>query len=271
MTRTRLMAMGGVLLLLLIAAAIAFWWYIQQLSAPKALEISYVTVQTPMPTGASCVGRDAEGEAESPGIAKEILNLATDDIYIAARPNPMPDDVWAGYRFQLPLLKNSTRNLLFQGSCFFRSPDVAADCRGDACFTLETLVDYSWLKLTTVMGNTCYPDTAGCKGDQVAPGYVSINTIAKCHRMVFDGPAIYELVDGQGNRYVMHATATGVPDVTGPTLPPGWTLTERLLDTPLVLLPFGGGDACYYNVVRDNLVQAYHQFAYAGDRYPRAE
>jgi hypothetical protein len=35
-----------------------------------------------------------------------------------------------------------------------------------------------------------------------------------------------------------------------------------------VLLPFGGGDDCYYNVIRDNLVQSYHQIAYAADVYP---
>jgi hypothetical protein len=37
---------------------------------------------------------------------------------------------------------------------------------------------------------------------------------------------------------------------------------------PLELLPFGGGDACYYNIVRDNRVQSYHQYRYAKEWYP---
>jgi hypothetical protein len=138
---------------------------------------------------------------------------------------------------------------------------------GAACFTIDELLGYTWLKLTTVVGNSCFPDTAGCSGDQVKAGYVSINTIAKCHRLVYPGPTIYELADGKGNRYVMHATATGKPDLTA-TLPAGWTLTARDISEPLTLLPFGGGDSCYYNVIRDNLVQSYHQVAFSGVQYP---
>jgi hypothetical protein len=103
----------------------------------------------------------------------------------------------------------------------------------------------------------------------VNPGYVSINTIDKCQRMQYDGPSIYELSDGQGNLYVMHAADDGTPDLS-PTLPEGWTLTERTLEEPLVLLPFGGGNSCYFNIIRDNLVQSYHQYAYAGEQYPNS-
>jgi hypothetical protein len=128
--------------------------------------------------------------------------------------------------------------------------------------------DYTWLKLTTVIGQDCFPDASGCSGDRVEPGYVSITTIAKCHQIRYDGPLIYELSDGQGNRYVMHATATGTPDIEGVELPAGWTVSARTIDEPLELLPFGGETDCYYNIVRDNLVQSYHQFAYAADLYP---
>jgi hypothetical protein len=264
MTRTRLLVIGGILAAVIAVGAMLAISYIQQLTAPKPLTISYETVQTAMPEGAVCAG----GSDESGGVAKEILNLQTDDIYVAGGVNPMPDDVWADYRFGLPLLKNSTRNLLFDGSCFFRSPDAPADCEGDACFTIEEIVSYTWLKLTTVAGNDCYPDASGCSGDTVNPGYVSVNTIAKCHRITYEGPTIYELSDGRGNVYVMHATATGIPDVTGPILPEGWTLRAVAIDAPLEVLPFGGGDTCYFNVIRDNLVQAYHQIAYAGSVFP---
>lgn len=267
MTKKHWLLLGGGLLIVVLGGALLLLSYVQALLAPKPLEIRYATVQTAMPADATCAG----GSEEGGGIAKEILNLETDDIYVAGGPNPISDESWEATRFRLPILKNSTRNLLFTGSCFFRSPDASTNCQGDACFTIEEIADYTWLKLTTVAGNDCYPDPSGCSGETVAPGYVSINTIAKCHRMVFAGPLVYELSDGRGNVYVMHATATGVPDVEGPTLPEGWSLRAVEIDEALTLLPFGGGDDCYYNVLRDNLVQSYHQITYADDTYPPAQ
>lgn len=267
MNRKNLLIIVGILVVIVASGGLMFLSYFNGLIAPKPLEISFATVQTAMPEGASCAG----GNDESTGVAKEILNLETDDIYVAGSTNPMPDDVWAEFSFRLPLFQNSTRNLLFDGSCFFRSPDAAATCQGDDCFTVEEIVGYTWLKLTTVVGDDCYPDDSGCSADVVNPGYVSISTIAKCHMITYEGPTIYELSDGRGNLFVMHATATGTPDLTGPTLPDGWTLTARDISEPLVLLPFGGGDDCYYNIVRDNLVQSYHQYGFAGEVYPPAE
>lgn len=265
MNRRNLLIAGGALLAAVAVGGLLFWNYFQSLIALKPLTISYATIETQMPDGAACAG----GNNESTRVAKEILNLESDYIYVAGGANPMPDDTWVNYRFGLPLLKNSTRNLLFNGSCFFRSPDAAPDCVGDACFSIEEIVGYTWLNLTQIAGQSCFPDASGCQADVVNPGYVSINTIAKCHRIVYDGPVIYELADDKGNRFVMHATATGTPDLSA-TLPAGWTLTERSIEEPLVLLPFGGGDDCYYNVVRDNLVQSYHQYQYADDTYPAA-
>lgn len=263
MKKRTLWIIGGAALAVMLLAGALVLSYIRGLMAFKPLEISYATAQTTMPTGALCAG----GSDESTGVAKEILNLETDFIYVAGGDNPMPDDVWASATFRLPILKNSTRNLLFDGSCFFRSPDAPPNCEGAACFRIEEIDGYTWLNLTHIAGQSCYPDSSGCSADVVNAGYVSISTIAKCHHIVYEGPVIYELADGNGNYYVMHATATGTPDLN-PALPAGWTLTERTLTEPLALLPFGGGDDCYYNVVRDNLLQSYHQFQYAGERYP---
>lgn len=263
LSKRNLLITGGVILVVIGVAAVIIFSQIQALTAPTPLTISYQTTQTARPAGSSCIGGD-----DSPGVAKEIINLETDDIYVAGGANAMPDDVWEGYTFRLPVFKNSTRNLLFQGSCFFRSPDALADCTGDACFTIDELFDYTWLKLTTIAGQGCFPDANGCRGDVVDAGYISISTIAKCHEITYDsGETAYVLSDGMGNRYVMHATATGTPDLN-PALPDGWTVEAMTLDAPLVLLPFGGGDSCYYNIVRDNLVQAYHQFEYAQASYP---
>lgn len=257
-----LFIIGGVLLIVVIMGGVVAYQYFQSLIAPIPMTISYRTAETPRPDGSSCFGSD-----ESPRVAKEILNLESEDIFVAGGENPMPDEIWQNTTIRLPYFKNSTRFLLFNGSCFFRSPDAPADCSGTACFTTDTIFGYTWLKLTTVVGNNCFPDTSGCTSDTVKPGYVSVNTIAKCHQITFEG-TIYELSDGQGNLYVMHATATRTPDTANVVLPAGWMLTSRTLDEPLVILPGGGGDGCYYNILRDNLVQSYHQYVYADETYP---
>jgi hypothetical protein len=262
MNRRTILVILGILIAVIAVGAVVALSYLQSLTALRPLEISYATITTNMPEGAACAGGGQEG-----GVAKEIFNLETDYIYVAGGTNPMPDDVWASYSFRLPLLQNSTRNLMFNGSCFFRSPGASTSCEGDACFIFDEIADYTWLALTQIVGQSCFPDLSGCSGDVVNPGFVSINTIAKCQRIQYDGPTIYELSDGQGNLYVMHATDDGVPDLNA-VLPDGWTLTERAIEEPLVLLPFGGGDSCYYNIVRDNLVQSYHQYAYADAAYP---
>lgn len=256
------MIVGGVVILLAVGGLL-IWNQLQQILAPPTLTVSYATVRSELPPNVSCAG----GSTESGGIAKEILNLETDDIFVAGGSNPMSDEVWENYNFRLPILQNSTRNLMFQGSCFYRSPDVPSDCEGDACFSISEIADHTWLKLTTLVGVSCFPSEAGCSGETVEAGYVSINTIAKCHQITYEAGTIYELSDGTGNVYVMHATATGTPDLNA-ALPDGWTLNAREISEPLVLLPFGGGNDCYYNVLRDNLVQSYHQIAYAGERYP---
>ncbi|MDX2163433.1 MAG: hypothetical protein SF162_19100 [bacterium] len=262
MNRRTVLIIAGVVVVVIAAAAVVILSRVQSLTTLKPLTISFATIQTAMPEGASCAGGGQEG-----GVAKEILNLETDYIYVAGGSNPMPDEVWAAYSFRLPILKNSTRNLLFQGSCFFRSPDVPPDCTVEACFSVDEIVGYTWLNLTQIAGQSCFPDADGCSGDVVNSGYVSISTIAKCHRITYDGPVIYELSDGNGNLFVMHATDDGTPDLN-PALPDGWSLTERTITEPLILLPFGGGSACYYNIVRDNLVQSYHQYAFSGEQYP---
>lgn len=263
MNKRNLLIAGAVLLAVVGVGAFLFYQYFQSLITFKPLTIGYATVQTLMPEGATCAG----GSRENTGVAKEIIDLDKDLIYVAGGTNPMPDDMWANYRFGLPILKNSTRNLLFDGSCFFRSPSAPATCEGAACFLIADIVGYTWLELNSITGQSCFPDATGCSADVVKAGSVSVTTIAKCHRIIYNGPSVYELSDGKGNLYVMHATATGKPDLN-PQLPAGWTVTERRITEPLELLPFGGDNACYYNIVRDNLVQSYHQYRYAGAQYP---
>jgi len=265
MTRKNILIGLGILVAAVAIGALAFFNYVNQLMAFPTLKRSYATIQSTMPDDPTCAG----GSEEGPKIAKEIINLETDVIYVGGGANAMPDDVWANYSFRLPIFKNSTRNLLFGESCFYRSPGAPANCEGDEeCFIEEELVGYSWVRLTILEGQSCFPDPSGCSGDQVAAGYVSISTIAKCQRLVFAGPVIYEITDDKGNKYVMHATGDGIPKTTEPQLPAGWSLAERTIDEPLVLLPFGGGDECHFNIARDNLVQSYHQYVYVDPEYP---
>jgi len=90
--------------------------------------------------------------------------------------------------------------------------------------------------------------------------------MSKCHQLTWEDE-IYELVDPAGNRYVIQATETGTPDLNV-TLPEGWTLTLVTLEEPLEILPHGGGNNCYHNVLRDHLGQTYHQYVFVDDQYP---
>jgi len=75
------------------------------------------------------------------------------------------------------------------------------------------------------------------------------------------------MTDPTGNRYVMHATESGTPSLDA-TLPDGWSLQLTELSDPLEVAPFGGGNHCFHNVMRDNLGQGYHQYVFAGETFP---
>jgi hypothetical protein len=107
MSRRNLLILGGVAVVVIAGIGIVLALQFQAFIAPKPLTISFATVQSTMPSGEP----NCAGGSETGGVAKEILNLSSDDIYVAGGKNPMPDEVWKDYRFTLPYLKNSTRNL----------------------------------------------------------------------------------------------------------------------------------------------------------------
>jgi hypothetical protein len=222
----------------------------------------FSTAPSPRPAGSTCIGQ--AGAA----IAKEMINIRTFEIVVGGGSNVMSDAAWVDFRPRLPWTKNSTRYLLFNDSCFFRSPGVPADCVGDACVKFVEEFDHTWLLLTTLDNATCLPDASGCPGDKINPGFMSVSSINKCQQLTFNGPTIYELSDPAGNRYVMHATATGTPDISSVQLPVGWQAEAKTIDAPLVIEPVGGGNGCYYNILRDNLLQSYHQYVFAGAQWP---
>ena len=80
------------------------------------------------------------------------------------------------------------------------------------------------MELATIAWTECHPSSLGCLGPLVLPGHISLNIIRKCHDISFSGEA-HVLGSDNGARFVMHATATGRPDITGPALPQGWSLS----------------------------------------------
>ena len=118
------------------------------------------------------------------------------------------------------------------------------------------------------LANPLAIDFIPTKTDMLKPaeGHLVVKIIKKCQVVVFEDE-IYQLSDDMGNLYVMHATETGTPDLNV-ILPEGFVLKKLTLSEPLIVLPFGEKEDCYFNIVGDHLGQGYHQYKYAGDYYP---
>lgn len=248
-------AMTGVLALVAVAGVV----YIQQTLAFGDPPTFDTTAVGGAPDGAEC--RQVTGAVD--GVAVELLDLGADEVYLADGDDPISREEFAQTSVRFPQTKNSERFVLFDSTCFHRTYSAPADCAGAGCFEIREFFDHTWVTLNQISGQACVPDPDGCDGDVVAPGYVSITVIDKCQDLTFSGPTINVLADGRGNEYVMHATATGAPDLTRPALPPGWSLQERPVDEPLELSPRGTDGRCYYPILRDDTLQSYHQFRYA--------
>ena len=231
-------------------------------SIPTAKEagVSYATIPTPWPDDVDCLNGD------NPGVAKEVLMGSTRTVVVAGGDHAISDDAWRTYSPSFGNQKNSDRHLLFGPSCFARSPRAGADCVGDDCRTIVELDGYTWVALSQIDAVDCIPAGGGCDPGKVQPGQLAFVVTEKCHELHFSGDAIF-LNGPDGERAIMHATSDGNP-TTDVDLPDGWTLTREALDGDLVVRPFGGGDDCFYNIIRDEKAQSYHQIAYAGARYP---
>ncbi len=223
-------------------------------------KISYETVESSWPAQTVCLNKTGVT------VAKEVLNGSLKTVVIAGGPSPISDDAWPKYTPGLGNTKNSDRHLLFTKSCFSRSPSKSADCQGDACSDVITMDGYSWIGLSKIEAADCVPSASACDGTTAKPGGLLFVVTRKCHELVFENEAFF-LSGPNGERAVMHATADGNPTVDV-RLPAGWKLEKQPLATPLVVHPFGGGNECLYNVIRDHKLQSYHQLAYAGPRYP---
>jgi hypothetical protein len=224
-------------------------------------KVSYKAEVSQWPMGVTCLNKPVMD-----GIAKEVLNGSRREVVIAGGPKAISDAQWPAYSPSLGNQKNSDRHTLFSTSCFSRSPGKSADCGGDDCRDFIDMDGYSWVGLSKIEAADCVPTASDCDGATPKAGGLLFVVTKKCHELVFKGEALFLRGPG-GVKAIMHATADGNPTTDVP-LPKGWTLTRETLAAPLTVHPFGGGSACFYNIIRDSKAQSYHQLVYAGATYP---
>ena len=198
------------------------------------------------------------------GLAKELININEKMVVISGGSNPMPIHQWKGLKVGFPWHKNINRYILINKTALIRSPNANSNCKLKDCLIERDYKGYSWIELAQPLSIDFIP----CKTDILKPeeGHLVVKIIKKCQMLRFEDE-IYQLTDNEGNYYVMHATETGMPNLDV-ILPKGWTLKKVSLQEPLVILPFGKREDCYFNIVGDHLGQGYHQYKYANEYYP---
>jgi hypothetical protein len=201
---------------------------------------------------------------EKVGSAKELINTKEKLVIVGGGENPISDEEWDNFKPRYPWTKNIDRHLLIDKTALLRSPGAESDCESTACLTFINYRGYSWVELAKPLSVDFIPEkTNMLKPEQ---GHLAIKTIKKCQAVCFE-KEIYQLSDSNGNLYAMHATEAGQPNLDV-ELPDGWTLEKVKLDEPLIIMPFGEKDDCYFNIVGDHLGQGYHQYKYADEYYP---
>ena len=201
------------------------------------------------------------------GTAKELINMKEKLVIISGGDNPITKEAWDSFRPILPWKKNIDRHILMDKTSFLRSPNAKSNCKGADCKTPKIYKDYSWVELATPFSVDYIPK----KTNMLKPeeGHLVVKVIKKCQVVYFENE-IFQLSDKKGNLYVMHATETATPNLDV-VLPDGYSLKKIALKEPLVIVPFGEKEDCYFNIVGDHLGQGYHQYKYAEDYYPSAE
>jgi len=219
--------------------------------------LSYSTIESNYPDTTDIVWEEI-------GFAKEIINISEQFVFLSRGDNPIPANEWDDFKLTFPWFKNIDRNLMFDKTYFYRSIGRPVDC--EYCEVVIEQKGYTWTKLAEIIGVSYVPK--GVVDDGPGPGHLFIQTINKCQLVYFDaGRTVYDLADNQGNVYIMHATETGNPTAEV-ELPEGWSISTRVLSEAFILAPFGGGDDCYFNIVRDHLGQGYHQYKYSSLKFP---
>jgi len=223
--------------------------------------VSYATTSDPWGEDTGCVNDGDET------VAHELLNTETFMVVAGGGDDPISDSEWDAFTPDSPWTKNVRRNLLFTDSCFAQSPWAPADCEGDQCIDVVEVQGHTWIELSQILSVDCIPSGRACNPNEVGGGGLAFIVTRKCHALTFEGD-VYFLSGPDGERAVMHAFGDEGAASMDVRLPDGWSLSSETLEEPLVVYPFGGEGECYYNIIRDELQQSYHQIAYGGHAYP---
>ncbi len=233
-----------------------------QIPTIEKSEVKFSTLAVPQPDSLICLNK-ATGQIK----AKELVHVTKRVVVIAGGKNAMSDEDWEKYNPSFPWRKNIDRYTLFSQSCFLRSPNAPVDCKGTDCRTIQTFKGHTWLELANFVAVDFIPEGGTSSDPQTPdPGELSIKVVSKCHVLTFEGE-IYDLSDGLGNHFVMHATENSAPSLEV-ALPPGWVLKRDTLATPLVVGPRGIEGECYHVLISDHFGQGYHQYQFADPIFP---
>jgi hypothetical protein len=197
------------------------------------------------------------------GQAHELIQVNELLVVVSGGDHPISDEAWATYQPPVGYQKNIERNLLFSRTAFLHSPGVVDSALGSDRYRFRIFDGYTWLELAKPVAIDFIPAGEATDFLKPAAGHLVVKTILKPQVLEFTG-TLWQLSDGKGNLYVMHATENGRP-TTEVALPEGWTVRRLDVADPLLIRPLKGG---YYNIVGDCLGQGYHQYAYAGATYP---
>lgn len=198
------------------------------------------------------------------GFAKELINSISKVVVISGGKNAISDQEWTNFKPFFPYEKNTDRNLLFQKTSFLRSPNANVDCVKESCLKERTYKKFTWIDMAQAVCTRYIPNKTDTLHPE--PGYLALTVIKKCQVLYFENE-IFQLTDNKGNYYVMHSYEYEKPDLSV-NLPNGWTLDKVNISQALIISGFGGENNCFYNIIRDNLGQGYHQYIYANSSYP---
>lgn len=254
---------GVVGIVALLATALIVVRNLMSIPTMEQSGLSFDTTLLEVPENTPWVSYEDAFEMINPTTMTVVFEDATHPV----SENPISAEQWSKFKGPLPWRKNIKRNIQFDGAFMVGSPSVyktgnASDTDFESNLVFLEIDDYTWMELAIVEAATVYPGGGKPSGQIPEPGKVIFQTVVKPQINRWDDE-IYQMTDGKGNYFVMHATATedGEPSLDV-ELPEGWTLQRVELDEPLIITPTVGG---YFNILMDNLGQGYHQYIYADD------
>lgn len=205
-------------------------------------------------------------------------------VYLAGGSNPIDAEEWATYEPPPGYIKNTPRNLQFNSSLFFSSPDTTS---GETYIT--TSDGYTWTYIAKTVSSDWPFNPARYRGEDYTSGYEAaaleqtppkgvikwtVNT--KNQQLTWfardsDGKPIerYFITDPWGDRFIMQASGVSDPadvrkNFLSAVLPPGWTRSIGFLKRNLTTLPAYNSDGtANYNLVRDSADDSFEQISWS--------